>query len=348
LPANDEREENRQRFLAGQLRAIVARTSVLLGVHHSFDDESEALFGIRPAPVDLAAAKEVRLRIARRLSGNKRLADRFDDFDSKFMIPPAKLPDVMARALEACRGQTLAHMRLPPGEHVTLEYVSDKPWSAYSFYRGNYQSVIQVNADFRLTVDRALGLACHEGYPGHHVFNSLTEERLVRRGKRIEFFAQPTFSPQSFISEAAASVAPELAFSAAEKLRLEEDVLFPAAGLPKNSLNNRLAADYIETEDLVDALHPEELSIARDYLDENLEFVRAAFALENRVLMTHSEATLRYLNEYRTYVVTYTAGRDLLDRWMDARAGGPGNSDARWAALRQLIETPESFRLAIN
>ena len=87
--------------------------------------------------------------------------------------------------------------------------------------------------------------------------------------------------------------------------------------------------------------HSEELAIARDYIDERLEFVRAAWAFEERTLMAHPEGTLRYLNEFRTNVVTYTAGRDLVNEWLHRRAG---EADGRWTGLLALISAPEQFR----
>ena len=79
-----------------------------------------------------------------------------------------------------------AHIKLPPAENFTVEYVTNKPWGGYNWYKGNYRSVIQVNTDLPIYVDRAIDLAAHEGYPGHHVYNALLEKnlraaRLVRR-----------------------------------------------------------------------------------------------------------------------------------------------------------------------
>ena len=214
-------------------------------------------------------------------------------------------------------------MNLPPGESVTVEYVHGKPWSAFSRYQGNFHSLIQINADFGLTVDQVLQLACHEGYPGHHAYNSLRELQLVREHHLTEFMVQPTFSPQSLASEAAATFAVELAFPEPERTRFERNELFPLAGLdPRN------AELYGRVERLVEALHPAEPAIARDYLDGNLEFVRAAWALEAQVLMVHSEATLKYINEYRSYLTAYTLGRDMVAEAVDDQPGRP--AAARW------------------
>jgi hypothetical protein len=230
-------------------------------------------------------------------------------------------------------------MNLPPGESVTVEYVHNKPWSAFSRYQGNFHSLIQINADFSLTVDQVLQLACHEGYPGHHAYNSLRELQLVRSRHLAEFTVQPTFSPQSLASEAAATFAVELAFPEPERTRFERDELFPLA-----SLDQGKAKLYGRVERLVEALHPAEPVIARDYLDGNLEFVRAAAALEAQVLMAHSEATLKYINEYRSYLTSYTLGRDMVADAVDDTPGRP--AAARWQRFEQTIESTELLPVA--
>src|SRR4029078_3255415 len=97
--------------------------------------------------------------------------------------------------------RTLAHVSLPAGEGFRVEYVKDKPWAAYNWYQGGAQSVIQVNTELPVSIDRAIDLACHEGYPGHHVYNSLLEQRLVvERGWR-EFLCPRVFLPPSLSPE---------------------------------------------------------------------------------------------------------------------------------------------------
>ena len=333
-----EPDQSRRRFLIGQLAAIEARAGLLSGIKRSFDEEAYAFFGIHHKPAIDGSSDAIRKQLSDLLGGPGNLAARYEDFDARFTIPPDSLPTVMSRAIQACREQTIAHLSLPADEHVTIEYVRNKPWSAYSYYQGNFQSIIRINTDFGLTVDRALKLACHEGYPGHHVFNLMTDRYLVRERRRPEFSVQPAFSPQSFLSEAAASVAPEVAFSESERLQLEQDTLFPLAGLKTADVER-----YLKVERLADALSPDLLTIARDYLDGNLEFARAGAALEDRALMTHSDATLRYLNEYRSYVMTYTEGRDLLRSWIDARAALK-SVDGRWGPLRELMTDPYAFK----
>ncbi len=115
-------------------------------------------------------------------------------------------------------------------------------------------------------------------------------------------------------------------------------MLFPLAGLkPAN------AERHVAVEQLVETLHPAALAIARNYLDGKLDFARAARAFEDQALMAHPEATLRYLNEFRTYVVTYTEGQDRLAQWLDSRAAQRHDSEGRWGAFRELIAAPDLF-----
>ncbi len=273
---------------------------------------------------------EVRTELALLLPGSTPLADRYTAFDAKFLVSAERLPAVMSRALAGCREQTREHLALPNGEGVKIEYVSNKPWNAYSYYHGNFQSLIQINQDFALTVDRALQLACHEGYPGHHVYSSIEDAQLVQREGRRELTVQPTFSPQSFASEAAATIAVNVAFPEDERLRFERDELFPLAGL-----NPSTADRYFRVERLVEELEITEPAIAREYLDGKLEFLRAASALQEQALMEHSDATLKYINEFRTYMLTYTAGKVLAKNCIAGQD--------RWHIFEQLILLQKSL-----
>ena len=147
------------------------------------------------------------------------------------MIPRDRLGRVFELAIAECRRRTLQHVELPAAESFTVEYVTGKSWSGYNWYHGNYRSLIQVNTDLPIFIDRAIDLACHEGYPGHHVYNALLEKNLMRDRGWSEFSVYALFSPQSLIAEGTANYGIEVAFSDDERRAFERDVLFPAAGL---------------------------------------------------------------------------------------------------------------------
>jgi hypothetical protein len=211
--------------------------------------------------------------------------------------------------------------------------VSGMPWSAFTRYEGHARSRIQINTDFDLTVDRALQLACHEAYPGHHVINSVLD--AVRPWPELTVL--PMFSPQSLRTEGAATFAAELAFPDASRLGFERDELFPVAGLNPDDADR-----YLRVSRAVDRLRWLQADIARRYLDGDLEFARAAAVLEEDALMPSAVATLKFFNEFRTYAVTYTVGRDVVARYVESHAGAtglPGTVDARWRAYERWIAT---------
>jgi hypothetical protein len=334
--AGTAEEEMRKSFLLLQVQSIAGRTEVLAGVPVNFDDEARTIFGvIIPASYNQSALDTVQAELQKLLPGKGNLAERYQAFDDQFLIPAKLLPAVMARAVEACKAETKAHITLPKGESTTIEYVRNRPWSAFSLYKGGYHSVIQINRDLPLTVDRALNIACHEAYPGHHTYNSIRDAKLVRAKGLVEYSVQPTFSPQSMISESIATIAVDVAFPVEQRLALERDVLFPIAGL-----SGKDAAKYLQIEALVDRLHPVEPSIAREYLDGRLEFERAGEQLQSAALMVHPEAALLYMNEYRSYVTTYTYGRDLVAAELLRRSGN--DQQARWEVYAQwMCEDPQ-------
>ena len=311
----DDTQQLRARFIKLQLQAIHARILILQGRSLDFASEARILFHTELLPDTSSSSRAaVRHRIANLLPTRTSpapdtLSARYAAYDRQFLIPPNRLPTVLNAALQACRRQTLTYIALPPGESVDLNFVRNKPWSAFSLYQGHAHSIISINVAFPVTVDQALELACHEGYPGHHVFNTLRDIALVQQNHWPEAEVQPTFSPQSYLSESAAAFAPRLVFTQAERIAVERDILFPLADLPP-----REAERYVTISTLVRTLDSAEPRIAEQYLDGQLEFARATQVLQQETLMEHSKAALLYLNEYRSYMLAYTDGPRRIAR----------------------------------
>jgi hypothetical protein len=343
-----EGDEVRRAFLIRQLGALVSRIDILSGARPSFADEARLLFGLDvagPAHSDVAV-RATHAAVDRELPGEDGIASRVAAFERRFLIPPDRLPAVMARAIQACRSATRAHVELPATERVDVTYVRDLAWSAFTRYEGRFRSTIQINAGLPLTVDRALDLACHEAYPGHHTIGTLLE---TKSAGRIELLVQATFSPQSLLHESASSVGGTLAFDEPQRVAFERDVLFPLAGL-----NPADAERHVRVARLVDRLHGVEAEIVRRYLDGELDFPRASLALERDALMPSADVTLKFVNRFRSYAATYTIGRDLFWKNMmalkdSARGSAEGLRDdpgadearARWRAYVDLVTNPE-------
>jgi hypothetical protein len=330
-PAGDEMAQLRRQYLTRQLEALRARVSMLTGTKLHFDEESKALYDASAPTHTEADFADVLAQLESSLPGSGPLIDRYDAFRSRFVVPRERLDAVFKAAIDGCRSRTLQHITLPPGESFTVEYVTGKSWSGYNWYQGNYRSLIQVNTDLPIYVDRAIDLACHEGYPGHHVYNVLLEKNLLRDRGWIEFSVYALFSPQSLIAEGTANYGIEVAFPRVERLEFERRVLFPAAGLnPEN------AAQYYDVLALVDKLSYAGNEAARRYLDGRIDAKAAAEWLEKYGLYSRprAEQRVRFIDQYRSYVINYNLGKDMVAASVESRGLD------RWTEFARLLSSP--------
>ncbi|MGE3404747.1 MAG: hypothetical protein AB7K63_19325 [Vicinamibacterales bacterium] len=333
--AADEMTRLRHQYLTRQLEALRARLGMLSGTRLRFDEESRALYdAVAPTHTE-AEFQTVLQELEARLPGTGPLIERWDAYRSRFVIPRERLDAVFKAAIDGCRARTLQHLQLPAGESFTVEYVTNKSWSGYNWYQGGYRSLIQVNTDLPIYIDRAIDLACHEGYPGHHVYNVLLEKSLVRDRGWTEFSVYPLFSPQSLIAEGSANYGIEVAFPRAERLDFERRVLFPAAGLDPAAVEQ-----YYDTLALVDRLSYSGNEAARRYLNGQVEAAAAVDWLVQYGLYTPARAQqrLRFIDQYRSYVINYNLGKDMVARYIEGRAGGDANR--RWEEFERLLASP--------
>jgi hypothetical protein len=324
----------RHRYLRVQLGSMAARARMLSGERLSFDQEAQALYDVKPPHFEPAHFDSLLTRLDSLLSGRGPLSDRYQRFRDRLMIPANLVDTVFRTAIAACRARTQAHLRLPPGERFDLEYVKGTSWNAYNWYQGSYRSVIQVNLDFPIPLDRAVDLACHEGYPGHHVYNALLEQALVRDREWVEISMYPLFSPQSLIAEGSANFGIDMAFPAEERVAFERDSLFPLAGL-----DTSLATLNAEVRQIMERLNYARNEAARGYLDGKMDAAAARRMMERTWLSSPDAAakTVRFIDTYRSYVINYNLGRDLVADWVQ-RTGG--DVEARWRAFGGLLSGP--------
>ena len=243
-----------------------------------------------------------------------------------------------ARRSRAAAPAPLERLTLPRGETFTVEYVTGKSWSAYNWYKGNFTSVIQVNTDLPITIDRAIDLACHEGYPGHHVYNVLLERTLVRDRGWHEFSVYPLFSPQSLIAEGTANFGIEVAFPGEARTKFERETLYPLAGLDPQT-----AERYAAVTAAVDKLSYAGNEAARRYL--NGEIDRAAAAAWLAELGDDAEGSrraarpvLRPVPQLRHQLQLRQGSRPRVHR--EARRHAPIIRDVRWQEFGKLLSSP--------
>lgn len=327
----------RKQYLQRQTAAVGARIGMLQGKKLSFDEESRALYdAVAPTHSDAEFAAII-AKLDARLPGAGTLMARYDAFKADFVIPKERVDAVFQAAIRACRDRTRQYVELPETESFTVEYVTGKSWSGYNWYQGNYRSLIQVNTDLPIHIDRALDLACHEGYPGHHVYNVLLEKHLVRDRGWPEFTVYALFSPQSLIAEGTANYGIDVAYPRDERIAFERDVLFPIANISASR-----AKEYYDVMELVDQLSYAGNEAARRYLNGQIDAAAAADWLEKYAMMprARAEQRVKFFDQYRSYVINYNLGKDLVKAYVERRVGDDGTPRRKWTEFTQLLSSP--------
>lgn len=322
--------------LVQRLGALNTRITMSRGETLPFDNESRQLFGTAAPDHNAAHFEAILDDIDKLLDGEGDLSARVNRFRDQFIIPSNKLAAVFDAAIAECRRRTLLYIELPQNESFELEYVNDKPWSGYNWYQGNSQSLIQINTDLPIFISRAVDLGCHEGYPGHHTFNTLLEKNLVEDLGWVEFSLYPLFSPQSLIAEGSGNYGIDLAFPGNERVKFEKEVLFPLAGLDSTEADR-----YYELLDLMSRLEYAGNEAARDYLNGAIDREQAVQWLVNYALSSPERARQRtdFFDTYRSYVINYNLGKDMVREYIERDTE---NQAARWRKFEHLLSSPMS------
>ncbi len=340
----DKLEQLRREYLMKQLSSLAARVHLVQGEKMTFDQQSQALYNSVAPTYSTAHFQKLIDRIEdtgalkpEDASDHRTLAQRYAEWHQAFIIPKDKLDTVFQLAIKECRARTLAHLQLPPDESFTVEYVTNKPWGGYNWYQGNYHSVIQVNTDLPNYIDRAVDLAAHEGYPGHHVYNTLLEKNLTRSRGWVEFSVYPLFSPQSLVAEGTANFGREVVFSKAERRKFEKKVLWPAAGLDPSK-----ADQYYAVQELLTKLSYATNEAARQLIDRKIDDQAATAWLEKYELDEPDRAKKRvqFIQRYGSYVINYNYGEDLVKDYIEKQGGTADHPDRRWEEFGKLLSSP--------
>ncbi len=335
LPVSDDvLVEARKRFLSAQLEAALTRHAMMQEEIFPFAKEAKGLFGVTPEFRPLSSYDAALTKIEALVPGTGALHERVEAYQARFTIPTGRLKPVFDAAIAECKKRTATHINLPADEDFKMEFVTGKSWSGYNYYQGNFQSLIQINTDLPIRISRAVDLGCHEGYPGHHVYNMLLEQRLTRERGWQEFSIYPLYSPQSLIAEGSANYGIDLAFPGEERLAFERDVLYPLAGLDPST-----AADYFKLQQALSELKGARFVIAQAYLDKTITRDDALALIQKYQLVSRerAEQSLSFNDQYRSYVINYGLGQDMVKAWVERQGDAPV---WRWKAMEKLLSEP--------
>jgi len=321
----------RHKALFRNVTAMNVRARMLLGETFSFAEEARLIYDVTIPQYDLTKFDQALIEIDKLVPGEGDLAQRVDAFRQRFVIAEEKVGAVVNLAIAECKKRSDRYITLPNNERFELEYVTGKSWSGYNWYQGDNKSLMQINQDFPMQIDRAIDLGCHEGYPGHHVWNVLIENNLLGKNGWVEFSIFPLFSPYALIAEGSANYGVELAFPDNQKIIYERDVLFPIADLDPatakvlqqlNKLTNQLSHSITATAQLY--LNGE---ISREQAIEQ----RRKYSLVSR---KKAQQSVRFIEQYRAYVLNYNLGKDIVSAYINKQSQ---NEAGKWQAFERML-----------
>jgi len=306
-------EEARGRYLTWQLRGLRFAAERQMGRAAGIDEQGRDEFRLIFTTVDAAAIQRTLSELDRLLAGPGSLVDRLMALRRRTSIPHDRKAAVMDIALEACRAAVAPLLTLPADEKITVLFRKNMGWDAYAQYPGNHHTILDINDDGPLDVARAFRLACHEGYPGHHVQHLLID-RWYDEGRRPELGLTPAFGRHLLLLEGAAEVGADLALPADRRAALYRERLLPAAGLAPAD------ADLLaRIDDLLPALLPVVTDVARRYLDSTITQEQAIERLGAEALVANPAATLAFIGRRRARALVYGEGRRVIYSMMPTK-----------------------------
>jgi hypothetical protein len=335
LEGNSDGNIKRSKYLKHLIVSLKTRAEIISGKKIAYDRESELIYNVRIPVYSLEIYKKALSELDSLLPGKGTLNEKWNNFRKQFIIPQEKLDTVFKVAIAECRSRTLKHIKLPEKEDFKFELILSAPWGAYNWFKGQSQSLIQINSGLPVYIDRALDFACHEGYPGHHVYHTLHEEQLYKKSGLIEHSIIPLFSPSAVLSEGLATYAVELTFTESEKKNFEKNVLCRLAGISSDNLDK-----YYRMLELRKKLSYAGIETARRFLDGKMSREMAANWMVNFELRNPEEVENRFkfIEKYRSYLVTYFAGNELIQDYFGRKA--PITTEDKWKLYYELLTKP--------
>jgi hypothetical protein len=315
LPGADGLDPQRADYLAAHLRALACAGRKFAGEDVGFVDEVHDYFDVDIAKGDPEKYREAHRKLDDALGGSGPLADRMQAYRSGEEIPPERLEECIHAFSSALRDRVRADFPLPDSETIDYEIVTDKPWSGFNYYEGDYRSTVAVNADLKQQMSGLPRLVAHESYPGHHTEHCRKEAGLVERDGQTEQTIFLVNTPQCLMAEGLADLAlyaaigPEWGSWATE--------IYADLGLRFDG--ERAVAVSQASAELADVRQDAALMLH----DEHRDVDDVVAFLQRWQLTSDSRArqSLRFLSSplWRAYTSTYVEGYRLLRGWLDAR-----------------------------
>ena len=272
-------------------------------------------FDVEIAKGDPERYREAHRQLDEALGGTGPLAERMQAHRTGEEIPPERLEECIHAFSSALRDRVRAEYPLPEAETIIYEVVTDKPWSGFNYYEGDYRSTVAVNADLKQQMSNLPRLVAHESYPGHHTEHCRKEAGLVAGQNQAEQTIFLVNTPQCLMAEGLADLAlyaaigPDWGAWAAE---IYADLGLRFDGERAEAISEASAALADVRQDAALMLHDEHRDV-----DDVVAFLQRWLLVNDDA--GPSDAAFLSSPLWRAYTSTYVEGYRLLRGWLDAR-----------------------------
>lgn len=335
--------DQRADFIAAHLRALGCAGRRFAGEDIGFVDEVRHYFDVEISRGEPDRYRAAHARIDEVLGGTGGLVERMEADRRADEIPADRLEDCVRAFSSALRDVVRSTYPLPDTETVVYEVVTDKPWSGFNYYEGDYRSTVAINADLKQQMSNLPGLVAHESYPGHHTEHCRKEAGLVAglgHGEQTIFLVN---TPQCLMAEGLADLALHAAVGPGWGVWAAEiyaDLGLRFDGERAEALSQARAALAEVRQDAALMLHDEHRDV-----DDVAAFLQRWLLVDD----TRARQSLRFLSSplWRAYTSTYVEGYRLLRTWLEDRPADVGPTE-RFGRLLDEPLIPSSLRAELT
>ena len=332
VPQADGLDAQRADYLGAHLKALACAGRKFAGEDVGFVEEVHEYFDVDITKGDVDRYRDAHRRIDAALGGSGPLAERVQAYRAGEEIPPERLEECIHAFSSALRDRVRVDYPLPDAETIAYEVVTDKPWSGFNYYEGNYRSTVAVNADLKQQMSNLPRLVAHESYPGHHTEHCRKEAGLVEKGGQAEQTIFLVNTPQCLMAEGLADLALYAAIGpdwGAWATEIYADLGLRFDGERAQAVSEASATLADVRQDAALMLHDEHRDV-----DDVVAFMRRWLLVDDK----RARQMLRFLSSplWRAYTSTYVEGYRLLRGWLDGRPP----SESLTARFGRLLDEP--------
>jgi hypothetical protein len=321
LGAGTELEPSRAEFIGAHLRALACAGRKFAGQDVGFVDEVEAYFDVRITKGDPEVYRQAHAKLDEALGGSGSLAERMTAYRAGEEVPPDRLEESIHAFSSALRDRVRAEYPLPDAETITYEVVTDKPWSGFNYYLGNYTSTVAVNADLKQQMSNLPRLVAGRNQAEQTIFLVNTPQCLMAEG----------------LADLAlyAAIGPNWGSWARE---IYADLGLGFDGERAQAVSEAAATLADVRQDAALMLHDEHRDV-----DDVAEFLERWLLVDD----TRARQMLRFLSSplWRAYTSTYVEGYRLLRGWLEDRPADVSLTQ-RFGRLLDEPLIPSTLRVA--